>query len=32
MPNDLIEIEIPNRPLSDLVTWLPVGKDMILHL
>ena len=29
MPNDLIEIEIPNRPLSGLVTWLPVeGKNI----
>ena len=29
MPTDSIEIEIPNRPLSGLVTWLPIqGKKV----
>ena len=29
MPTEFIEIEIPNRPLPDLVTWLPIeGKKV----
>ena len=29
MPTDSIEIEVPNRPLSGLVTWLPIqGKKV----